>query len=153
MFASAILAALFARTRTGEGQRIDISLLDSQVALLSYVASNYLVSGERPRRYGNGHPNIVPYQAFAANDGYFAFAAGNDSQWKRFCESVGKGEWSEDPRFAGNRGRVENREALVGLLNGFFSTRPVRFGSTYAPRSAFRRLRSTPSTRSLTIHK
>jgi crotonobetainyl-CoA:carnitine CoA-transferase CaiB-like acyl-CoA transferase len=124
--ASAILAALVARSRTGDGQRIDISLLDSQVALLSYVASNYLVSGERPRRYGNGHPNIVPYQAFAANDGYFAFAAGNDSQWKRFCESVGKGEWSEDPRFAGNRGRVENREALVGLLNGFFSTRPVR---------------------------
>jgi crotonobetainyl-CoA:carnitine CoA-transferase CaiB-like acyl-CoA transferase len=124
--ASAILAALFARERTGEGQRIDISLLDSQVALLSYVASNFLVSGERPRRYGNGHPNIVPYQAFAASDGFFAFAAGNDGQWKRFCESVGKAEWAEEERFATNGNRVRHREQLVPLLNDFFSTKPAR---------------------------
>ncbi|HKY83319.1 MAG TPA: CoA transferase [Anaerolineales bacterium] len=124
--ASAILAALFARERTGAGQRIDISLLDSQVAMLSYVASNYLITGERPRRYGNGHPNIVPYQAFAASDGFFAFAAGNDGQWKRFCQSVGKGEWAEDPRFATNGGRVQNRAPLVALLNELFSSRPGR---------------------------
>ncbi len=123
--ASAILAALFARERSGAGQRVDISLLDSQVAMLSYVASNYLVSGERPRRYGNGHPNIVPYQAFAASDGFFAFAAGNDGQWKRFCQSVGKGEWAEDPRFATNGDRVQNREPLVALLNELFSGRPA----------------------------
>jgi len=123
--ASAILAALFARERTGEGQRIDMSLLDSQVALMSYVASNYLVSGQPPRRFGNGHPNIVPYQSFPAQDGYFAFAAGNDGQWKRFCEAVGKTEWSTDPRFATNGGRVENREAVVAMLGDLFRTRPA----------------------------
>ena len=124
--ASAILAALFARERTGEGQRIDISLLDTQVALLSYVASNYLVSGQLPTRFGNGHPNLVPYQSFRAQDGYFAFASGNDSQWKRFCEQVGKVEWAEDARFATNRARVENRAAVVERLNELFGTRPAQ---------------------------
>jgi len=127
MFAtSAILAALFARERTGEGQRIDISLLDTQVALLSYVASNYLVSGQLPRRYGNGHPNLVPYESFPASDGYFAFAAGNDSQWQRFCAQVGKAEWAEDVRFATNRARVENRQELIEQLRVLFRTRPVQ---------------------------
>jgi crotonobetainyl-CoA:carnitine CoA-transferase CaiB-like acyl-CoA transferase len=89
IFASnAILAALFARERTGEGQRIDMALLDSQVALMSYVASNYLVSGELPGRFGNGHPNIVPYQEFQASDQQFAFACGNDHQWRKFCTAV-----------------------------------------------------------------
>lgn len=124
MFAtSAILAALVGRARTGAGQRIDLSLLDSQVALLSYVASNYLVSGERPRRYGNGHPNIVPYQSFRASDGHFAFACGNDGQWKRFCQAVGRTAWIEDPRFATNGARVENRTSLVPLLSELFATR------------------------------
>jgi crotonobetainyl-CoA:carnitine CoA-transferase CaiB-like acyl-CoA transferase len=124
MFASsAILAALFGRERTAKGQRIDISLLDSQVALLSYVASNYLVSGEAPRRYGNGHPNIVPYQSFRASDGFFAFAAGNDSQWKRFCEAVEREAWAEDPRFATNGGRVQHRDELVPLLETLFASR------------------------------
>ena len=127
MFAtSAILAALFARERTGEGQRIDMSLLDSQVALLSYVASNYLIAGEQPRRYGNGHPNIVPYQSFPARDGHFAFAAGNDAQWNRFCEAVGRGEWAEDPRFSTNGRRVENRADLVALLEELFATRSAQ---------------------------
>ena len=124
--ASAILAALFARERTGEGQRIDISLLDTQVALLSYVASNYLVSGQLPRRYGNGHPNLVPYESFPASDGYFAFAAGNDSQWQRFCAQVGKAEWAEDVRFATNRARVENRQELIERLRALFRTQPVQ---------------------------
>lgn len=124
--ASAILAALFARERTGNGQRIDISLLDTQVALLSYVASNYLVSGQIPARYGNGHPNLVPYQSFQARDGYFAFACGNDTQWKRFCERVGKPEWAEDERFAANRARVENRQAVVERLSALFQTQPVQ---------------------------
>jgi formyl-CoA transferase len=127
MFASnAILAALFARERTGEGQRIDISLLDSQVALLSYVASNFLVSGELPRRYGNGHPNIVPYQSFPARDGYFAFAAGNDAQWKRFCQAVDKAEWSVDARFATNGARVQNRKAVAEMLGELFRSRPAQ---------------------------
>lgn len=127
MFAtSAILAALYARQRTGQGQRIDISLLDSQVALLSYVASNYLVSGEPPRRYGNGHPNIVPYQAFRASDGFFAFAAGNDGQWRKFCQAVDRAGWAEDPRFATNGDRVGNRRELLPLLSDLFASRPAR---------------------------
>jgi crotonobetainyl-CoA:carnitine CoA-transferase CaiB-like acyl-CoA transferase len=120
---NAILAALFARERTGAGQRIDMALLDSQVALMSYVASNYLVSGELPRRYGNGHPNIVPYQEFRARDQYFAFAAGNDGQWRKFCQAIGRSEWIEDARFATNAARVENRELVVRMLNDLFSTR------------------------------
>jgi formyl-CoA transferase len=123
MFAcNAILAALFARQQTGQGQRIDISLLDSIVALMSYVASNYLVSGELPGRYGNGHPNIVPYQTFKASDGYFAFAAGNDRQWDTFCQAVDKPEWASDPQFATNAARVEHREQVAALMNELFQT-------------------------------
>lgn len=124
--ASAVLAALVGRGRTGEGQRIDISLLDSQVALLSYVASNYLVSGEPARRYGNGHPNIVPYQAFRASDSFFAFAAGNDGQWRKFCQAVERPWLAEDARFATNIDRVRHRSELVPLLSELFATRPAR---------------------------
>jgi formyl-CoA transferase len=122
---SSILAALYGRTRSGKGQRIDISLLDSQVALMSYVASNYLVSGEPSARFGNAHPNIVPYQAFPASDGYLAFAAGNDRQWQIFCRAVGREAWIEDARFATNPARNENREVLIPLLNKLFQTRSV----------------------------
>jgi len=124
MFAtSAILAALFAREKTGKGQRIDMALLDSQVALMSYVASNYLVSGELPGRYGNGHPNIVPYQSFKARDQYFAFIAGNDRQWAKFCDAVEKPFWKEDPKFASNAARVKNRKLVVDALGELFSER------------------------------
>ncbi len=122
---NAICAALFARERTGDGQRIDISLLDSQVATMTYVASNYLVSGETPKRYGNAHPNIVPYQSFEASDGHLAFAAGNDGQWAKFCRAVGKDDWIEDERFATNPQRVENRKTLIPLLDELFSQRTV----------------------------
>ncbi len=122
---NAVLASLYARERTGAGQRIDISLLDCQVALMSYVASNYLVSGDPPRRFGNAHPNIVPYQVFEAADGYFAFAAGNDNQWEKFCRSVDREAWLADERFATNPTRLENRSELVRLLNELFSTRSV----------------------------
>jgi crotonobetainyl-CoA:carnitine CoA-transferase CaiB-like acyl-CoA transferase len=120
---SAILAALYAREQTGEGQRIDMSLLDSQVALMSYVASNHLVSGKLPGRYGNGHPNIVPYQSFKARDQYFAFAAGNDRQWAKFCEAVERPEWISDDRFATNRARVQNRALVVETLSDLFTMR------------------------------
>jgi formyl-CoA transferase len=124
MFAcQAILAALFARERTGKGQRIDMALLDSQVALMSYVASNYLVSGELPGRYGNGHPNIVPYQEFKARDHYFAFACGNDGQWRKFCTAVAHPEWRTDERFATNAARLANREQVINLLNELFASR------------------------------
>jgi len=119
--ANAILAALFARERTGEGQFIDMSLLDTQLSLMAYVASNYLVTGELPRRYGNGHPNIVPYQEFKARDTYFAFAAGNDNQWRKFCGAVGKLEWGSDPDFATNQARLENREQVVAMLSELFA--------------------------------
>ena len=118
IFASnAIVAALFARERVGKGQRIDISLLDSMVALMSYVASNYLVSGEVPQRYGNAHPNIVPYQEFQAKDGYIALAAGNDNQWTKLCNLIGHPEWAEDDRFSTNPKRLENRDRLVKMVN------------------------------------
>ncbi|NIM93469.1 MAG: CoA transferase [Anaerolineales bacterium] len=126
IFASnAILAALYRRERTGEGQRIDISLLDSQIALMSYVASNYLISNEPAKRYGNAHPNIVPYETFKARDGYFAFAAGNDSQWRKFCHTIDHPEWAEDERFSTNPGRLLNRELLIQMLNDHFGQRDV----------------------------
>jgi formyl-CoA transferase len=118
---NAILAALYNRQQTGQGQRIDISLLDSQIAWLANVGSNYLISGEKPIRYGNAHPNIVPYQMFKANNGYFALAIGNDGQWRQFCERAGKEEWAEDVRFQTNASRVKNREILVPLLEQLFS--------------------------------
>ena len=118
---NAILAALFEHQRSGRGQRIDISLLDSQIAWLANVGSNYLVSGEAPSRYGNAHPNIVPYQTFKAKDGYFALAIGNDSQWGQFCEAIGKLEWSDDRRFQTNAGRVENRDELIPMLDELFA--------------------------------
>lgn len=124
MFASnAVIAALYAKERTGKGQRIDTALLDTQVAMMSYVATNYLISGEEPNRYGNGHPNIVPYQSFKAKDEFFAIAAGNDGQWAKLCKGAGKPDWIEDERYATNAKRVENRDILVPLLEELFSTK------------------------------
>ncbi|MEX2160872.1 MAG: CoA transferase [Anaerolineales bacterium] len=122
---NAILAALFARERRKTGHRIDISLLDSQLATLTYAASNYLVSGKPPKRYGNAHPNIVPYQVFATKDGYLAFAAGNDLQWSRFCTHIGRKDWLSDERFKTNPQRVANREVLIPLLNELFAAKTI----------------------------
>ncbi|MCG6872512.1 MAG: CoA transferase [Gammaproteobacteria bacterium] len=112
----AILAALRERESSGEGQHIDIALLDSQVSWLINAGLNYLSSRETPRRLGNGHPNIVPYEVFPASDGYFALAVGNDSQFRRFCEFAGRVELADDPRFSTNDQRVRNRDTLVPLL-------------------------------------
>ncbi|OGO60669.1 MAG: formyl-CoA transferase [Chloroflexi bacterium RBG_19FT_COMBO_47_9] len=117
---NAILAALYANQISGRGQRIDISLLDSQIAWLANVGSNFLISGEKPNRYGNAHPNIVPYQTFRATNGYFALGIGNDGQWKQFCESAGIKDWAEDDRFKTNAKRVENRKILIPLLEDLF---------------------------------
>ncbi len=111
-----ILAALAHRDRTGRGQFIDLALLDVQVATLANQAANYLVGGVVPQRLGNAHPNIVPYQAFATADGHVILAVGNDSQFAKFCEVAGRPEWSADERFATNRDRVENRAALVPMI-------------------------------------
>ena len=124
---NAILAALFDRQRSGRGQRIDISLLDSQIAWLANVASNYLISGEKPIRYGNAHPNIVPYQTFKARDGYFALGIGNDNQWRLFCEKAGQREWADDIRFRANSDRVKNRTDLIPLLDGLFAQYDIAY--------------------------
>ncbi|MGQ9586360.1 MAG: CaiB/BaiF CoA transferase family protein [Anaerolineae bacterium] len=116
----AILAALQERSRSGQGQRIDVSLLESQVAWLANVASNYLVSGERPKRYGNAHPNVVPYEAFETADGYVTLGIGNDRQYQTFCREAGCEYLAEDPRFATNPDRVQNRATLIPLLQEVF---------------------------------
>jgi formyl-CoA transferase len=124
MFAlSSILAALRVADLTGRGQRIDISLLDSHLAWLANVGSNYLISGEVPQRYGNGHPNIVPYQTFEASDGWVILAVGNDRQWSRFCVAVERPDLANDHRFATNAERVRNRSTLVPVLEALFRTR------------------------------
>ncbi|MDT3677789.1 MAG: CaiB/BaiF CoA-transferase family protein [Burkholderiaceae bacterium] len=128
MFATqSVLAALFHRERTGEGQYIDIALLDVQVAMLANMNTNYLVSGTPPRRWGNAHPNIVPYQAFQAADQWIIVAVGNDDQYRRFCNLAGRPDLFEDARFATNRERVRNRDALVPLLVELIAERPARF--------------------------
>jgi len=122
---NAILGALFARERQKTGQRIDISLLDSQLAALSYVASAYLIAGASPKRHGNAHPNIVPYQMFKVSDGFLAFSAGNDLQWSRFCKEIGRKDLVEDERFATNPQRVSNRSELIPILDKLFATKPL----------------------------
>jgi formyl-CoA transferase len=118
---SAILAALHYRAKTGIGQYIDIALLDSQVAWLANQASNYLISGQVPRRMGNAHPNIVPYETFKAKDGiYIALGVGNDNQWQKFCKLAELEHLMNDPRYATNPKRVENRKELVSFLQGVF---------------------------------
>ncbi len=121
--AVAILAALAHRERTGEGQHIDLALLDVQVACLANQAMNYLVSGQAPRRMGNAHPNIVPYQDFPTADGDMILAVGNDAQFARLCAVAGHPEWASDARFATNAARVEHRTALIPLLRQVTVTR------------------------------
>ncbi|HZJ24790.1 MAG TPA: CoA transferase [Anaerolineales bacterium] len=123
--ATAILAALRARDITGEGQLVDLSLFDSHVALLTNVASNYLVGGEPPRRLGNAHPNLVPYDAFSARDGWFILGVANEKQWALICDLLGRPDLKTDSRFSTNRDRVGNREELVIELNRIFSQRDV----------------------------
>lgn len=114
--AVALLAALAHRQQSGEGQYIDIALLDVQVACLANQAMNYLVSGIPPRRLGNAHPNIVPYQTFPTDDGEMIVAVGNDGQFAKLCAVAGHPEWAADPRFARNEERVRHRSELIPLL-------------------------------------
>ncbi|MBQ5964923.1 CaiB/BaiF CoA-transferase family protein [Massilia sp. ZL223] len=112
----AVLAALTHRDRSGEGQHIDMALLDTQVAMLANMGSNYLNSGKPPKRWGNAHANIVPYQTFACADGHIIVATGNDGQYQKFVEAGGRPELGQDPRFATNPLRVKNRDVLVPVL-------------------------------------
>jgi succinate--hydroxymethylglutarate CoA-transferase len=113
---NSILAALNARTRTGKGQKVEVSLYESSLAMLVNVASNVLVSGKGGGRFGNGHPSIVPYTTYQAADAMVAVAVGNDGQFARTAEVLGHPEWADDPRFKQNRARVENRVAIDGLI-------------------------------------
>jgi len=113
---NAILAALQHRHRTGEGQHIDVALLDVQVAALANQAANHLVSGKVPQRMGNAHPNIVPYQDFPTADGHMILTVGNEGQFQRLCAVAGHPQWASDPRFQTNAARVRHREELVALL-------------------------------------
>jgi len=112
----AILAALRHRDATGQGQAIDMALLDTQVAMLANLGANYLVTGQAPRRAGNAHQNIVPYQVFEVADGHLILAVGNDGQFERFCNVAGEPALARDPRFTVNANRVRNRATLVPLL-------------------------------------
>ncbi len=112
----AILAALRHRDLTGQGQVIDMALLDTQIAMLANLGSNYLTTGVAPRRAGNAHQNIVPYQVFEVADGHLIVAVGNDNQFAKFCQIAGAPELASDPRFARNSDRVRSREVLVPLL-------------------------------------
>ena len=113
---TAILAALTHRDRTGEGQHIDLALLDVQVASLANQTTNYLVGGQVPGRMGNAHPNLVPYQDFPSADGSFIIAVGNDGQFAKLAEAMGRPDWAADPAYATNAARVANRAALVSLI-------------------------------------
>ncbi len=121
-----ILAALNYRDRTGEGQYIDISLLDTQVACLSNQAMNYLVSGQSPQRMGNAHPNIVPYQDFPTSNGYIVIAVGNDLQFAKLCAAVNQQDLALDPRFSSNAQRVRNRDTLIDRLSGITVSRTTQ---------------------------
>jgi crotonobetainyl-CoA:carnitine CoA-transferase CaiB-like acyl-CoA transferase len=118
-----IMGALAHRDRTGEGQQVDLALLDVQVAVLANQAMNCLVGGKAPQRLGNAHPNIVPYQAFATRDGYIILAVGNDGQFTKFCAVAGRPDLAKDERYATNPARVANRKELVALLEELIRTR------------------------------
>ena len=116
---SAILAALRHRDRTGDGQQIDVCLLDCQVAWLVNEGTNYLVGGETPKPLGNAHPNIVPYQVFPSADGHVILACGNDGQFQRWCDVAGADELKSDPRYATNPLHLANRDTLCPAIEPY----------------------------------
>jgi glutaryl-CoA transferase len=123
----AICAALVHRGETGKGQHLDLALFDTQVAVLANQGANYLATGVSPRRLGNAHPNIVPYQTFKTADGDVILACGNDNLFRRFCEAAQCPQLAADERFATNDKRVENRSELTEVLNGIFLARTTRY--------------------------
>jgi crotonobetainyl-CoA:carnitine CoA-transferase CaiB-like acyl-CoA transferase len=125
-----ILAALRHRERTGEGQSIDMSLLDSQVSWMTYLGIYTLLSGENPPRLGNGHPTIVPYDVYHSADGHVILAIGNDGQFAKFCAFAKRPELAADPRFARNTARIENRVALTAILNEITTHHPTSYWVT-----------------------
>ena len=123
----AILAALRAREHSGLGQRIDVSLFDTQLQSLSNVASSVCFTGEDARRYGNAHASIVPYQSFHASDGDFVLAVASDKLWQQLCETLAQPQWLTDPQFCDNAARVQNRDVVRAALAELFSAQPVQY--------------------------
>lgn len=122
-----ILAALRHRDKTGEGQHIDVALVDSQIAWLINEGVNHLTTGALPKRRGNGHPNIVPYQVFATSDGHVIAAVGNDSQFRRFCEFLDVAHLADNPLYATNPARIENRESLLEKIIPLLAALPMGY--------------------------
>jgi len=123
MLGKSIAAALYAREKSGVGQKLDTSLLEAEVAVLINAGSNYLLSGEVPGRWGNAHPTIVPYQSFQTEDSYLVVGVASEGIWKRFCAAIGKPELARDPRFERNSNRVVNREILIPILSELLRSR------------------------------
>ena len=119
------LAALRAREKTGKGQMVDLALLDVTLASMTNIAQYYLTSGTAPKRYGNAHSTIVPYQSFEAKDGHMVIAVGNDHQFRKFAAALGQAGWADDARFARNGARVANRDTLVPLIGDVLATKSV----------------------------
>lgn len=127
---SAILAALYARERTGDGQAVEVSLEGAQAAALVNVAASVLNAGVEPERHGTAHPNLVPYQTFATADAPMVIAVGNDAQFAALCRALDRPEWADDARFATNADRVTHRDALVSAVQGVLSAAPrARWGA------------------------
>ncbi len=126
-----VLAAVAEREKSGLGQHIDLALLDTQVAMTANMSMNFLASGKPPGRAGNAHPNIVPYQTFAASDGHIIVGVGNDSQFVKLCAVAGCPEVATDPRFSTNPARVKHRDVLIPLLEQTFATKPMSFWSEH----------------------
>ncbi len=125
MAAHGIVLALFARERTGAGQKVEIAMLEVMAALLTYQGQAYLATGQSPRRRGNQHPSIVPYEVFQAADGYLTVGVANNSLWSRFCQALGRPDLAADPRFDSEAKRVAERETLIPLLERVFAGAPV----------------------------
>ncbi len=123
--AQGILLSLYHREKTGVGQMVDVGMLDGQVALLTYHANGYFATGKLPPRRGNKHPSITPYETYSCKDGYFNLGVGNDSLWRRFCDAMGLGDIKEDPKFAVNKDRVDNRLELQEILDALFAEKTV----------------------------
>ncbi|KAI9208188.1 CoA-transferase family III domain-containing protein [Polychytrium aggregatum] len=122
----AILAALIARGRTGQGQKLDVSLLECQVASLANIGHSYLIGGQEAKRWGTSHAAIVPYQAFPTKDSFVVIGAGNDGQFEKLCQAIDQPELLQDPRFQTNKDRVAHRKELIEILSDVFSTHPTK---------------------------
>ena len=124
---SGVLAAVIERSRTGKGVFVEVSLLDTAMSLMGYLAQNYWISGKLPQRMGTGHPAMAPYQVFQASDGPVLIGVGNDAQWRRFCPVAGLNEYMDDPRFGRNAERVANFAQTVALVQNEIARQPVAY--------------------------